>query len=150
MGKVRRLKDKIRLCVGLLKIIEIRYNYPLLWDFTMFFLSWIHRVEAISFFLRGGGWLKKMSLLILVAAPLRSCSDFLKFSFRIHFQRACQMLIFSFGVVVSVELFERVTFNLHGREWKGQLRFRYQHRTYSSFFFQFPGERIIESRSFSA
>ena len=40
-----------------------------------------------------------------MAAPLQNCSDFLKFYFKIHFKRACQVLLFSLDVVVLVELF---------------------------------------------
>ena len=41
---------------------------------------------------------------ILVAPPLQNCSDFLKFYFKIHFKRACQVLLFSLDVVVLVKL----------------------------------------------
>ena len=58
----------------------------------------------------------------------QNCSDFLKFCFKSHFQRVCQMLLFSLDVVVS-----------------GTNSFRCQQRTCSSFFSLKPSAPKLES-----
>ena len=65
-----------------------------------------------------------------MAAPLQNCSDFLKFYFKIHFKRACQVLLFSLDVVVSVEL------RVHCGENEGAVGFIY--RVHSLYFVKNP------------